>query len=93
MNSAAPQVIIAPVPKRHSEKPDETYRRIEHLYPGPYLELFARKPREGWTTWGDELPPLNMDCRGDEAPALASSGELEAEARSDDSEESGDGSA
>jgi hypothetical protein len=33
------------------------YRRIERLYPGPYLELFARKPRDGWTTWGDELPP------------------------------------
>src|SRR6516164_5104412 len=27
------------------EKPDEVYRRIERLYPGPYLELFARKPR------------------------------------------------
>jgi hypothetical protein len=39
--------------------------------------LFARKPREGWTTWGDELPPLNVNCRGDELrpPAAA----LEAE--------------
>jgi len=51
------QVIIAPVGE-HSAKPDEAYRRIERLYPGPYLELFARKAREGWTTWGDELPPL-----------------------------------
>ena len=51
------QVIIAPVGE-HSAKPDEANRRIERLYPGPYLELFARKPREGWTTWGDELPPL-----------------------------------
>lgn len=50
-------VIMAPV-AAHSEKPDEAYKRIERLYPGPYLELFARKPREGWTTWGDELPPL-----------------------------------
>jgi hypothetical protein len=24
---------------------------------GPYLEIFARRPRPGWTTWGDELPP------------------------------------
>src|SRR5262249_52443214 len=30
------QVIIAPV-REHSEKPDEVYRRIERLYPGPYL--------------------------------------------------------
>jgi N6-adenosine-specific RNA methylase IME4 len=38
------QIIMAPVTE-HSEKPDEVYRRIERLYPGPYLELFARKPR------------------------------------------------
>jgi len=49
-------VIMAPV-GAHSEKPDQAYRRIERLYPGPYLELFARRPRGGWTTWGDELPP------------------------------------
>jgi N6-adenosine-specific RNA methylase IME4 len=48
------QVVIAPVGE-HSEKPDEVYRRIERLYPGPYLELFARRPREDWTTWGDEI--------------------------------------
>jgi N6-adenosine-specific RNA methylase IME4 len=49
------QVIIAPVGE-HSAKPDEAYRRIERLYPGPCLELFARKLRDGWTTWGDEVP-------------------------------------
>jgi N6-adenosine-specific RNA methylase IME4 len=51
------QVIIAPVGEQHSAKPDEVYRRIERLYPGPYLELFARKPRDGWTTWGNEIAP------------------------------------
>ena len=55
------QVVIAPIGE-HSEKPAEVYRRIERLYGGPRLELFARKLRPGWTTWGDELPPL-----GDEA--------------------------
>jgi N6-adenosine-specific RNA methylase IME4 len=50
------QVIIAPVAE-HSAKPDEAYRRIERLYPGPLLELFARREREGWLCWGDELPP------------------------------------
>jgi N6-adenosine-specific RNA methylase IME4 len=48
------QVVIAPV-REHSEKPDEVYRRIERLFPGPYLELFARKQRAGWKTWGDEV--------------------------------------
>jgi N6-adenosine-specific RNA methylase IME4 len=50
------QVVIAPVGE-HSEKPDEVYRRIRRLYPGPYLELFARKLRPNWMCWGDELPP------------------------------------
>src|SRR5215831_6193470 len=50
------QIVIAPVGDEHSAKPDEVYRRIERLYPGPYLELFARKPRDGWTTWGNEIP-------------------------------------
>jgi N6-adenosine-specific RNA methylase IME4 len=54
------QVIIAPVGK-HSEKPDEAYRRIERLYPGPYLELFARRKREGWITWGNEIEPAPYD--------------------------------
>jgi N6-adenosine-specific RNA methylase IME4 len=51
------QVVIAPVGE-HSAKPDEVYRRIERLCPGPYLELFARHPREGWMCWGDELPTV-----------------------------------
>ena len=36
-------------------KPSETYRIIEDCSPGPYLELFAREPVEGWDQWGDEL--------------------------------------
>jgi N6-adenosine-specific RNA methylase IME4 len=55
------QVVIAPVGE-HSAKPDEVYRRIERLYSGPYLEMFARKPREGWRTWGNELLPLAPDA-------------------------------
>jgi N6-adenosine-specific RNA methylase IME4 len=48
------QIVLAAV-GAHSEKPDEIYARIEQLFNGPYLELFARKPRPGWTTWGHEL--------------------------------------
>jgi N6-adenosine-specific RNA methylase IME4 len=51
-------VIIAPVGS-HSEKPDEAFRRMKRIYGGPHLELFARKPRDGWTTWGNEVPPLD----------------------------------
>jgi N6-adenosine-specific RNA methylase IME4 len=40
--------------REHSRKPDEQYERIEALVGGPYLELFARAPREGWTAWGNE---------------------------------------
>jgi site-specific DNA-methyltransferase (adenine-specific) len=50
------QLIMEPR-RRHSQKPDEIYSRIEELYPeGPYLELFARQPREGWDGWGNEYP-------------------------------------
>jgi N6-adenosine-specific RNA methylase IME4 len=40
--------------REHSRKPDEQYDLIEACSPGPYLELFARHPRSGWTVWGDE---------------------------------------
>jgi N6-adenosine-specific RNA methylase IME4 len=39
---------------RGSRKPDELYPIIEACSPAPYLELFARGERQGWTTWGDQ---------------------------------------
>lgn len=42
-------------PRRESgRKPDCVHGRIERLVAGPYLELFARQSRPGWTTWGNE---------------------------------------
>jgi len=38
--------------QEHSRKPDEQYAIIEACSPGPYLELFARGRRRGWTCWG-----------------------------------------
>jgi N6-adenosine-specific RNA methylase IME4 len=39
----------------HSEKPEEFRQIITKLYTrGPYLELFARKPVDGWTTFGND---------------------------------------
>lgn len=33
----------------HSGKPEEFYNLVEARSRGPYLELFGRRPREGWT--------------------------------------------
>ncbi len=40
--------------QEHSVKPDLAYDLIEKCSSGPYLELFARKNREGWIQWGDQ---------------------------------------
>lgn len=48
------QLIVSPI-QEHSRKPDEQYGRIERLLDGPYLELFARRKRSGWASWGNEV--------------------------------------
>lgn len=40
--------------REHSRKPDEQYARIESMFEGPYLEMFARQQRDGWTAWGNQ---------------------------------------
>lgn len=40
--------------REHSRKPDEFYNIVESCSPGPYLEMFARGAREGWSVWGDQ---------------------------------------
>jgi N6-adenosine-specific RNA methylase IME4 len=39
----------------HSVKPDAFYSLIEECSPGPYLELFARRTRPGWSVWGNQV--------------------------------------
>jgi N6-adenosine-specific RNA methylase IME4 len=51
--------VVAPMGV-HSEKPEEVYSRIERLMPGPYLEIFARRQRPGWTCIGNELDGLDV---------------------------------
>ncbi len=46
--------IIKTMKREHSRKPDELYQIIESCSRGPYLELFARGPRENWTVWGNQ---------------------------------------
>jgi N6-adenosine-specific RNA methylase IME4 len=39
----------------HSVKPLEFYTMIESFYPSlPKIELFCRKPRDGWAAWGNQ---------------------------------------
>ena len=57
MNADVNQIVMTPR-LAHSEKPDEVYDRIRRLVSGPYLEMFARKEREGWDAWGNEAPGL-----------------------------------
>jgi N6-adenosine-specific RNA methylase IME4 len=46
----------APVPgHRHSAKPEAFFDLVEQLVSGPYVELFARRQRPGWTCVGNEL--------------------------------------
>ena len=41
---------------RHSQKPEVSYEIIERLYPDcRKLELYARRERDGWDSWGNEL--------------------------------------
>ena len=39
---------------KHSAKPEAMQDMVERVSPGPYLELFARRERLGWETWGNE---------------------------------------
>jgi N6-adenosine-specific RNA methylase IME4 len=40
---------------KHSAKPDEVRQVIEKVSPGPFLEMFGRKPVEGWTVFGNQI--------------------------------------
>lgn len=40
---------------KHSAKPEAFQDIVEIVSPGPYLELFARRKRPGWSSWGNEV--------------------------------------
>jgi N6-adenosine-specific RNA methylase IME4 len=39
----------------HSAKPEAFQTVVESVSPGPYLEMFARRKRPGWHSWGNEI--------------------------------------
>ena len=52
-NHDATTAFIAPRGE-HSEKPAAFYDMVERMSPGPYLDVFARKQRFNWDTFGNE---------------------------------------
>ena len=59
LNADVPQAIVAER-REHSRKPDEAHERVERLVAGPYLELYARRPRALWTCWGNEIARTDL---------------------------------
>ena len=53
LSASVHEIIIAPR-REHSRKPEEFYARIERYAAGPFLEMFSRQERPGWTVWGTE---------------------------------------
>ena len=54
LNKSIPQLVVSQR-QEHSRKPDIIYEHIEKMLEGPYIELFARRKRKGWTSWGNEV--------------------------------------
>lgn len=65
LDAGVRQTFDAPIGE-HSEKPEEFAQRMERLTAGPYLELYARRPRDGWTLWGNQVAwtPPPSDAAG-----------------------------
>lgn len=55
-DDSKPKSIIHGDNSEHSRKPDEMYEIIERMYPGGRkLEMFARRTRDGWEAFGNEV--------------------------------------
>lgn len=51
LSASVRRLVVAPR-REHSRKPDESLDRVEALVEGPYVELFSRRTRPGWSAWG-----------------------------------------
>lgn len=50
-----PTVFESGWPHPHSAKPEQFFDIVERISPTPRIELFARRLRLGWDSWGDEV--------------------------------------
>lgn len=48
----APTHFALPRGEKHSSKPLQIYSMVEEWSHGPYIELFSRSKRVGWSSWG-----------------------------------------
>lgn len=62
--STWPTNIVRGPRSEHSRKPDVFMDMVEHVAPAPYLELFSRRARLGWDTWGNEALHSNPSMQG-----------------------------
>lgn len=63
-----PTAFLWPRIGAHSVKPDAFGDLVEKCSPGPYLELFCRRPRMGWDSWGkgyESAAAVDTVARGD----------------------------
>jgi N6-adenosine-specific RNA methylase IME4 len=59
-----PSSVINAPRRAHSEKPEEVHKIIERMYPHlGRCELFARQPRAGWASWGNEVTAIPAAAR------------------------------
>jgi N6-adenosine-specific RNA methylase IME4 len=47
--------VFAATAQKHSRKPEVSFEVIERASFPPYLELFARRKRPGWHSWGNQV--------------------------------------
>ena len=66
VDEGLPTAYLWPRPEGgHSVKPDAFLDLVERASPGPYLEMFARRQRFGWDTWGAQaLPHVDLGASG-----------------------------
>lgn len=54
ITGALPTLFLWPRIGKHSVKPEAFIDMVEQASPGPYLEMFSRRQRFNWSTWGNE---------------------------------------
>jgi N6-adenosine-specific RNA methylase IME4 len=62
--------------RSHSEKPDEFFEMIRRVTAGPRLELYARKPHEGFEPHGNEVEQRLLTGSPPLAPASSETEEI-----------------